>query len=149
MPATITGMDQVNARLRDLANHHPERALPIIGAAFLEKVGESFERESDPYGTPWQKLAASTIKRRRKNSSTILSDTGRLRRSFSSVVRGDTLVIGTNDQKAEYHMSTEPRTYMPFRSALPWKSNGSGLELPEEWMREALTTLEDLYGLNP
>ena len=74
-----------------------------IGTGIVDEARLGFKESKDPYGTPWQRLKASTIKRRRKGSSQPLLDTGRLRNSIAFRLVGNGVEVGTSVRYAAIH----------------------------------------------
>jgi phage gpG-like protein len=77
--------------------------LGSIGQSMLNVNRDRHDKGLAPDGTPWKKLAASTLANKR-GSKRILYDRGDLLR-FHSQVSGDSVMWGTNDKKAIWHHS--------------------------------------------
>lgn len=87
-----------------------KRPLEMAGQYMFKETIRQFETEGLRSGKKWDALQASTIRRRKKRSSAILQDTGRLRASVTSRARAsiyelgrDYLRIGTNLEYARIH----------------------------------------------
>ena len=73
------------------------------GIQTLNWVDENFRSEGKLSGRPWAKLSENTIIGRRKKSSRILQDIGRLRQSFTSKPTTQDVRVGTDVFYAPYH----------------------------------------------
>lgn len=63
-----------------------------VGAEAIDRLmKKTFDLSASPTGVPWKELSKKTIKKRRKNSSTPLVDTGMLRKR--TVARGGARTI--------------------------------------------------------
>lgn len=90
------------ARLREqVGNLTP--AMRAIGQTLVTDADLGFRAQSDPWGAPWEPLAASTLKRRRGKRAQILRDTGRLANSFSYRADARSVEVGTNVAYAAIH----------------------------------------------
>jgi len=94
----------------------------LIGMGLVEWVDNQFRTEGRQGGKPWKELKPNTIYTRRKGSSRVLQDTGRLKQSFTGPPNpqlkgsGDrlTITVGSSDKKAEWHEEgTKPYTITP------------------------------------
>lgn len=82
--------------------------LGIVGDAIMENVDATFDLAQDPWGQDWHELSEVTKERRRKgpykrDNLDILKDNGHLATSFSQQVTGNTLAVGSIDQRAGTH----------------------------------------------
>lgn len=92
-----------------------ERLLKTIGVAFLHWVDENFKVQGKE--KKWRKLSENTKLSRRKGSSNVLQDTGRMKQSIKPTVSGNEVFIGTADKRAIWHhYGTKP--YFIFPKAL-------------------------------
>lgn len=94
-----------------------------VGAAAINRlIVNTFSRQSSPESKGWQALSEETIKRRRKNSSTALVDTGRLRSSIATSSGARTITFGTNVGYAGVHQFGSKRRVpgRPFIVARPF-----------------------------
>ena len=128
----------LRAKAADLAPAFRE-----IGSGIVEEARLGFRESKDPYGTPWQKLKASTIARRRKGSSQPLLDTGRLRNSISFRLIGNGVEVGTNVRYAAIHQfggeaGRGRKVEIPARPYLPLTTDG---DLQPEAREEVLDTI--------
>jgi len=142
----------VKSKLLKLAAINPKESLPVIGETIVDHVREGFDKEQDPYGSPWKPLAASTLAARRGNGGArILRDTNRLYNSINSQVRGDGVAIGTNvtgGKKVEYGAAHQfGLGGIPARPFLPWKSPTAPPELPSDWLDDVTSILEKLFDV--
>lgn len=91
------------------AVQQPAQALREIGQAIVTDTDLAFRGERDPWGTPWEPLAASTLRQRRRGrgrgAAKILRDTGRLAGSISAQLGTDgrSVAVGTNVAYAAIH----------------------------------------------
>jgi len=88
-----------------------------VAEAALEQIATSFEQERDPYDRPWQKSLRADLE-----GGQTLSDTGRLRRSFTYQANDRGFVVGTNVRYAAIHQyggTIRPKRakYLRFRLA--------------------------------
>lgn len=109
----ITVLDHVTPMLRSaitrLTNMRPP--LSLAGHYMFKETIRQFETRGLRGGTPWKPLAPLTILLRRNHSDAPLQDTGRLRRSVTSVsapgsvweLSDTTLRLGTNLEYAAIH----------------------------------------------
>jgi phage virion morphogenesis protein len=84
-----------------LANLTP--VMRSIGQGLRTNVDLCFRGEHDPWGVPWQHLAASTLRRRRGTSAQILQDTRRLANSMTYRADSNSVSVGTNVEYAAIH----------------------------------------------
>ena len=90
------------ARLRKFGQG--QTFLTDLGEALLFEIDQSFEKQEDPHGRPWQDLAPITKALRRGGPPyRILQDTGVLASSITQRVSRKRLVIGTNLEYAALH----------------------------------------------
>lgn len=122
-------------------------ALVVVGESLVEKTAERFETQTDPYGTPWKPLAASTLLRNpRRAGGQILSDTARLRRSINAQVRHNSVAVGTSVIYAKFHQQPDrPGRKLPRRPFLPWRKEGGQILLPDDYLDEVRQTLGELW----
>ena len=86
--------------------------LSAIGDRHLGWIDENFRKGGAE--KKWKPLSPNTIASRRKGSSAILQDTGRLKQSFVKVLGSDRVDVGTEDKKALWHhKGTPPFTIRP------------------------------------
>lgn len=82
---------------------NPVGLLMAIGLRQLKWINDNFKSEGKLAGG-WHPLSPNTVAARRKGSSRILQDTGRLRQSFTSKLEGSSSVwVGTNVEYAGVH----------------------------------------------
>lgn len=124
--AAITGdFGKLRALIAKVENADQAKrtVLDAIAAEALTQVQLGFRESRDPDGSTWAPLKSRIGQPLRK--------TGRLNRSFTSRVMGQTVRVGTNVGYSRYHQHGTRN--MPARRMLP---SGSGL--PKEW-REPIT----------
>lgn len=97
-------------------------AAKVIGMSLIEWIDNNFRSQGSLGGKKWKELSKNTVAGRRKGSSRILQDTGRLKQSFTKapfpkITKGPgilTVEVGTNIQYAKYHeYGTKPYTIRP------------------------------------
>ena len=81
------------------------------GIQTLNWVDENFRTEGRLAGKPWAKLSPNTVAGRRKKSSRILQDAGRLRQSFTSKPTATETRVGTDVFYAPFHEEGGTRWY--------------------------------------
>ena len=91
--------------------------LDLVGQRVLNWVDLNFREHGSEH--PWKPLSPNTIASRRgsgRGGVQPLRDTGRLAQSFTARRSGDSITVGTQDQKAQWHhLGTRPYTIMPKR----------------------------------
>lgn len=116
-------MTEVRIDSRDLvkglaeARIDKKQLLSAVGLRILRWVDENFKREG--IEVKWRPLSPNTIAGRRRGSSKVLQDTGRLKNSFSFQLLsgGDSVQVGTNVEYAKHHhYGTRPYTIRPARA---------------------------------
>ena len=143
MDVEVRGAEAVIRMLERVANVDPRAPLEEIGIYLHRRVLEGFERQRDPWGRPWEPLSPETV--RRKGSSRILEDTGRLRQSIAWRTLGrDAVVVGTNVEYAPVHQFGSDERHIPARPFLPLAEEG--VDLPTGWMADVIEILERYYG---
>ena len=163
-----TNADDIARRLEAFSRHvdDVEPMLQDVGADWLSRVQMGFRMQRDPWGSRWKSLARSTLQRRRGRSASILSDTARLKRSFSYRVSGGKMSLGSNVEYAATHQYGARKGSFgiavirrklqgggrskSYRQALPWGDiparpmlpiRGGRVRLPRAWekaMRKAM-----------
>lgn len=119
-------------------------ALEQTEAFLLSKIRNEFQTQSDPYGQPWDPLADSTIRLRKKqgNESTrILYDKGNMFNSLTGVSTDSSVEISIAFP-AEVHQDGNPLNRMyggplapiPQRRILPFQ--GDDVMLPNDWVNQ-------------
>jgi phage virion morphogenesis protein len=97
-------------------------ALKVGAAAINRLIVNTFSRQKTPESKDWKELDPKTVERRRKNSSTALVDTGRLRSSIATSSGARTITFGTNVGYAGVHQFGSKRRVpgRPFIVARPF-----------------------------
>lgn len=130
-------------------------ALHVIGRTLLARINLGFKTATSPFGVAWTPLAV--------RDGQPLRDTGRLQRSHTYNVIGNSVEIGTNTQYARLHQFggwVTPRTakalrfyaangspifakrvFVPARPFLPISPTGHA-ELHESWEQATLKALQ-------
>lgn len=88
-----------------------------VAEAALEQIATSFEQERDPWDRPWPKSLRAEME-----GGQTLSDTGRLRRSFTYRANDQGFIVGTNVRYAAIHqyggvIRAQQAKYLRFRLA--------------------------------
>lgn len=127
----IDEMREMAARARDLSP-----AMQAAAEAVVKHVSDRFRSKTDPEGAPWQPLAQSTVARRRKGSSSILTDTGVLKNSIAVTSGKRSVTFGTNVPYAGIHQfggraGRGGSALIPRRSYLPVVRVGAGFAFPK------------------
>lgn len=117
--ATISG---ARDRAADL-----QPVLAIIAEDTRTLIDDGFVGAISPSGASWQRLAPSTVRRRRRGSFKPLIDTGRLRGSIGTSVGARSLSVGTNVQYGAFHQIGTSK--IPARPFLPFEEVGGEWEL--------------------
>ena len=91
----------------------PTEPLEEIGSYLVAATNRRFEQEQDPSGKPWK-----PSERAKATGGKTLQHTGRLRRSITYRVQGDSLAVGTNVIYAAPHQFGWPEKSLPQRSFL-------------------------------
>lgn len=91
----------------------PKRLLGLVGQRQLKWVNDNFKAEG--LEIKWKPLSPNTVAGRRKGSSAVLQDTGRLRQSFVAKPTGtDRIVVGSSLALANiHHRGSKPYTIRP------------------------------------
>lgn len=155
--------NQVEARLRkmQLGGAEKARALGALGGSILNRIRLGFRLGQSPWGVPWRPLNPAF------RTGQPLRDTGRLQRSFTSSVQGDSVMVGTNVRYAAAHqfgVTIFPRNAkflaapmgsgriaflkqvtIPSRPFMPIV--GGQVQLPPAWARSALSAMAKSMGL--
>jgi phage gpG-like protein len=121
----ITGDEELIAKLNKVESQissFPE-ALSQIGKKLTSYYEDTvFNSMGGVFGTPWAKLAPSTVaqkvKHYRQYASVPLMATGRMRRQFIATSDSHSLMIRNDAPYFVYHQSTEPRSKIPRRQMM-------------------------------
>jgi phage gpG-like protein len=101
----------------------PDKMMRDVGEVVYDLIADSFDRESEPDGSPWADLAPSTIEQRTKKGLTPirkLQATGRGERSISIDVKGATVEVrygANNTEYMQHHRKGSDR--LPKRDFIP------------------------------
>jgi phage gpG-like protein len=102
----------------DMAGRNLRDVMGVIADDLVSRGDENFQTEgvASPSGK-WQELAESTIRQRRKKGkgAKILQDTGRMAGSLNPEHGDDFAEVYTNDERAPFHVSKDPRDHIPLR----------------------------------
>jgi len=101
---TIKGDKEVLQSLRKMGSRVSNTGALMARVSVLgfQDVMDHFRNKDGSEG-PWKPLKSSTIKRRRKNSSVPLQDTGRLRTSILPSATINEAKVSTNLSYAQFH----------------------------------------------
>lgn len=150
--ATQSAIAELTAKLGDLTP-----VMSAVGEYFLIETRNRFDREVDPSGKSWAKLAQATVRdktRRQKSGQTrsggsrarvnaqpnaILKSTFLLRDTISYKPSTFSVAVGTNQKYGVHHQFGAPRANVPARPFLGY--NSEDLKEIEEIVNDALTIL--------
>lgn len=125
---TVRDKNNVTAKLSALTRdiERPRGLWARFGVQGLKWVDENFKKQGGLLKEgKWQKLADSTLKRRRTRkkkpteSKNILMDSGDLKKSINTRFTSRGVWIGTAKDYGIYHDSDAPRRKLPQRRILP------------------------------
>lgn len=115
-------------RLVSFIQRTPQVRAPIsmaLAQTALTAVQQEFRGEVNPFGDPWTPLAKSTVRSRRHGkkggADKILSDTARLKNSFTAPSDENGFKLGTNVGYAVYHQQPDGpgKGIIPRRQLVP------------------------------
>jgi len=140
----MTSITDMAARLRGIAQRTANMApmLRVIGQDTITLIDDNFRDARTATGTAFTPLSATTLSLNpRRRGGTPLSDTSRLRRSFTVAANAASLVFGTNAVQARAQFFGNPnnrlfgkaRAPIPARNPLPLSSDGRTLEPRAFW----------------
>jgi len=136
----VKGLPKVRKMLREVVKRYGDASKPLaeFGKYKLWSLREQWDREENPYGQKWKKLAPETIEEKRRNGKmlNILTRDGILRDSFTYSVANNSLTIGTNIRYAHYHQ---------FGKGVPKRQI---LGLNDEDIKELMTTITEYLPIN-
>ena len=145
-------VDALNEIIKRGQNLRP--ALAEIGQTIASEIKLGFRDSRDPWGNPWQRLADTTLERRRKGpratgSPMPLRDTGVLMNSIQPQITDNSVAIGPADNagKARMHQfggiskGMFKGARIPARPYLPIRSGA--VDLPRPWGEEVLRILKN------
>jgi phage virion morphogenesis protein len=89
--------------MRAFAMRGTASLMETLGILVEGQTKRRFATKTSPDGAAWAALKPSTIARRRKKSSSILTDTGRLMGSISHTSSARQAIIGTNVFYGPFH----------------------------------------------
>lgn len=115
----LGAFNQVSDRLSDLTPFFQD-----LGEHLVRRIDDGFRNQTDPYGSAWAPLAASTLKEkvRKKRITKILQSRGTMRSTLTYQAGRDRLVIGFNTFYATFHQRGTKR--MVKRQLLPDAERG-------------------------
>lgn len=94
-----------------------------VGAQAIQRLmAKTFDNSASPTGQKWDALSEQTIERRRKQSSTPLVDTGRLRASMATSYGARNINFGTNVNYAGFQQFGT--RHIPARPFMPITRSG-------------------------
>lgn len=99
----VTGDAAVQAKLRRLSNVRIDELLEVVGSEAENQTRRRIQSEKTaPDGTPW-KPWSERYKRSRRRGKSLLSSTGDLLDSISSLVTAESVLVGANLKYAAVH----------------------------------------------
>lgn len=118
---SIEGEKQLSRRLEGLTADVKNLTVPFRKSADM-LIGvfskDVFATEGAAIGERWQRLSPYTVAQKARlgyGGKGILERTGKMRRSFTSVVASDQAVIRNTADYFKYHQSNQPRKKLPRR----------------------------------
>jgi phage virion morphogenesis protein len=129
------------AVLRDLqarcGNLKP--VMQTVGQTLVTQADLGFRAEKDPWGTPWKKLKAATLRARRgrRKGAKILRDTGRLAGSINYRATADSVTVGTNVIYAAIHQFGGTIQRAARQHTLYFKTNKKQTEVGNRFVRKS------------
>lgn len=115
-----------------------------VGEYLLNSVGDNYDKEQAPDGTPWKELSAVTVERREAagyGPTPILRVTGALRGSWNYEASDTSVSVGTAKiQAALLHFGGESKGYMKGnieprpQVGMPIDGEEEILAIAEEWL---------------
>lgn len=145
-------LSRLRARVDDL-----RPILSDIGQELVARIVDTFERETDPWGKPWQPHAQATRKARARRAAggktgtrryqralfgamRLLQDTGTLRSSIEvQSVSRDQVIVGSRMAYAAVHQFGG-RSRVPARPFFPVRDGRA--DLPADWAQAILSIAE-------
>ena len=130
MAVKITGDKKLRKKLTKLSKSAKNATAihKVMGLKAMSDVDQQFRKEGKQFGKAWKPLLPATIKRRRKGSSRILRDTGRMAQSLNFKADRQSAVVGFGDKKAEFHQfGSKPKRRVGSSSGKKRTSAGGGL----------------------
>lgn len=131
-----TDVSGLQALMDGLLKHVSKEAIgKAIGLKLVSWTSQNFKQQGALIQTGgWKKLSERTIAKRRKGSSNILNDTGRLKQSYDlysgehGIIKGNRVTVGTNDKRAPTHQYGLNK--VPQRRMLPEGPQAKGIIRP-------------------
>ncbi len=108
----VRDLTKVLDALQKAAGKMPD-LMPTVAEILVSAVHQQFETEG---GGKWQRLAPSTLARRRGGSAKILQDTGLFAGSITPDYGPGFAEAFTNVPYAVFHTSDQPRHVLPYRN---------------------------------
>jgi phage gpG-like protein len=113
----------------------PEPALRRMGDTLLNLTEDRFNEENTPSGQPWPPLAASTKKKKRKD--TILTESGQMSGQIGYDVTDDGLVVGgtepaQKDKMLAHNFGADDTVTVPAHTRTITQAFGKPLDQPTE-----------------
>jgi len=140
----MASISDMAAKLRGIAARTANMApmLNVIGQDVITFVDDRFQTATDAAGAPWRGLSETTFALNpRRHGGTPLSDTSRLRRSFTVRAGANSLFFGTNAVQARAQFFGNPGNKVfgkapgpiPARSPLPLSADGAAIAPQSFW----------------
>jgi phage gpG-like protein len=110
---TITGDKKLVKKLNALTKQakNPTPIHKRIGLKAMGDVNQQFRKEGKEFGKAWKPLKPSTVAMRRKGSSRVLRDTGRMAQSLNFRADKRSAKIGFASKIAEFHQFGTRKDY--------------------------------------
>lgn len=120
------------ARLAD----HPDEIYTNLGNDYLQEIERGFATEHNPYLEAWPKSRAAQAEGR-----ATLTDTRRLRESWTARQSFGKLILANATPYAGAHQQGNPRKNLPRRAMVPYRSRG----LPQHWRAAMEARVDQAY----
>ena len=145
---------EIAALLERMSARQIAKSLESVGEGLVNETRKTFKTGIDPYGKPWQKLAASTLSKTvragRKRSQYYggkpllrLGFSGGMAGSANHQMVGGSLEVGLSKPYAVYHQGDNPahpgKGIVPQRRILPTDPTRP---LPRAWQQTIINGLE-------
>lgn len=140
----VEGEVQLSRRLEGLSAHTRDLTAPFRSSADM-LIGvysrDVFATEGAVIGKKWQRLSPVTVAQKARlgyGGKGILVRTGKMQRSFTSIVASDRAVIYNTAPQFKYHQSNLPRRRLPRRvmMALAENQKQAVVKIFQRYLRE-------------
>lgn len=141
----IDGRTELSRRLEGLNAHIHDLTVPFRKSAdMLVRVfsKDVFSSQGAAIGEKWKRLSPYTVAQKARHGFPLdpLVRTGKMQRSFTSVVASDQAVIRNTAEYFKYHQSRLPRTRLPRRAMMGLAENQKQqiVKIFQRYIQEAL-----------